>query len=67
MNSRVCDALCFVASLTSPRTQSSLRAHKMVFLTVVVCKIDRNSYFDGTGPEEWVRCLVGIMGNLLYK
>ena len=39
----------------------------MVFLTVVACEIGRNSYFDGTGQEDWVRCLVGIMGDLLYK
>ena len=37
---------------------------KMIFLTVVACEIGRNSYFAGM---DWVRCLVGIMGNLLYK
>ena len=40
---------------------------KMIFLTVVACEIGRNSYFAGTDPEGWVRCLVGIMGNWLYK
>ena len=39
----------------------------MIFLTVVACEIVRNSYFAGTDPEGWVRCLVGIMGNWLYK
>ncbi|XP_067056033.1 protein NLRC3-like [Acropora muricata] len=34
----------------------------MIFLTVVACEIGRNSYFGGTDPEGWVRCLVGIMG-----
>ena len=43
------------------------KLEEMIFLTVVACEIGRNSYFAGTDPEGWVRCLVGIMGNWLYK